>query len=126
MPVRFGPAVSDSAHVAFPPLAADVLAMSGGRLGSLLAGLVGLAGVAAGTWALRSAGRTTAGFARSRAVVALVAGAIAMALGALVVATSDTGIGTGNGRGGAFVALAVGLTSLVLGGLARTRSRVPR
>jgi hypothetical protein len=126
MSVRFGPAAPESPYAAFQPLAADVLAMSGGRLGAVVAGLAGLAGVAAGTWALRSAGRTPVGFARSRAVVALVAGTIAMALGALVVATSDTGIGTGNGRGGAFVALAVGLTSLILGGLARTRSRVPR
>ena len=46
-----------------------------------------------------------------------------MALGGLVVATSDSGIGTGNGRGGAYVALAVGLAGVVLGGLALLRVR---
>ena len=41
-----------------------------------------------------------------------------------MVATSDSGIGTGNGRGGAYVALVLGLLALVLGGLALTRARV--
>ena len=57
------------------------------------------------------------------AFVALASGLIGMALGALVVATSDGGIGTGNGRAGAYVALVVGLIATVLGGLALARSR---
>ena len=38
-------------------------------------------------------------------------------------ATSDGGLGTGNGLGGAIVGMALGLTSAVLGGLARVRGR---
>src|SRR6266498_3718365 len=43
--------------------------------------------------------------------------------GGLVVATSPGGIGTGNGLGGAIVAMVVELIGMVLGGLALARSR---
>jgi Family of unknown function (DUF6223) len=43
-----------------------------------------------------------------------------------VVATSDGGIGTGNGLAGAVVALVVGLVGAALGGLALARSRQRR
>ncbi|MFE5485217.1 DUF6223 family protein [Streptomyces sp. NPDC056527] len=123
MSVRFLLAAPEAAHVAFQPLAASVSTMSAGRLIAVVAGLVGLTGVVIGGLALRSVGRTDAVSGRSRPAVALGAGLIAIALGGLVVATSDSGIGTGNGRGGAFVALAVGMISIILGGMARTRSR---
>lgn len=103
--------------------AASVYAMSSGRLGAIVAGLVGLAGVVIGGLALRSTGRLGTGPGRSGAIVALVAGLIGMALGGLVVATADGGIGTGNGRGGGIVALVVGLSGMVLGVLALARSR---
>jgi len=96
-------------------LAAD--AMSTGRLGASIACLIGLTGVIVGGVVLARPGRT------SRAVVALAAGLIGLALGALVVATSDGGIGTGNGRGGAHVALMLGLIATVLGGLGLARAR---
>jgi hypothetical protein len=44
-------------------------------------------------------------------------------LGGLALARSAGRIGTGSGRGGAIVALVVGLIGMVLGGLALTRSR---
>ena len=103
--------------------AASVYTMSSGRLGALVAALVGLIGVVIGALALRSAGRIGTGSGRLGAIVALVAGLIGMALGGLVVATADGGIGTGNGVGGAIVALVVGLIGTVLGGLALARSR---
>ena len=53
----------------------------------------------------------------------MVLGVTGLALGGLVVATSDDGIGTGNGLGGAVVALVLGLTAIVLGGLARARAQ---
>jgi hypothetical protein len=105
------------------PAAVSVYTMSPGRVGAIVAGLVGLIGVVIGGLALRSAGRIGTGSGRSRAIVALVAGLIGMALGGLVVATADGGIGTGNGLGGGIVALVVGLIGLVLGGLALARSR---
>ena len=80
-----------------------------GRIGAIVAALVGLIGVVIGGLALRSAGRTGTGSGRSGAVVSLVAGLLGAALGGLVVTTADGGIGTGNGFGGGIVALVVGL-----------------
>ncbi|MFD3936168.1 DUF6223 family protein [Streptomyces sp. NPDC058611] len=48
---------------------------------------------------------------------------LAMALGGLVAATADGGLGTGNGLGGAYVALLLGLAGVALGGRALTGSR---
>ncbi len=44
-------------------------------------------------------------------------------LGGLVTATSNGGLGTGNGLGGAVVAIVAGLIAIVLGALARARER---
>jgi hypothetical protein len=52
-----------------------------------------------------------------------VAGAFGTALGGLVVATTSGGIGTGNGLGGAILALVVGSVGIALGGLALSRAR---
>ena len=49
-------------------------------------------------------------------------GLIGMLLAALHLATSTGGIGTGNGRVGAIVALVLGLIGMVLGRLALARS----
>jgi hypothetical protein len=96
-------------------VAADVYTMSAGRIGAFVAGGLGAAGVVFGVLAMR---RNTG----SRAIIALALGLVGMVIGGVVVATSDSGIGTGNGRGGAYVALVVGLASVVLGTLARRRS----
>ncbi|WP_435808444.1 DUF6223 family protein [Streptomyces afghaniensis] len=53
----------------------------------------------------------------------MVAGLIGMALGGLVAATADGGLGTGNGLGGVCVAMLVGLIATALGRLVLTRSR---
>ncbi|GHG31172.1 hypothetical protein GCM10018791_54970 [Streptomyces zaomyceticus] len=45
--------------------------------------------------------------------------------GLITMRSADGGLGTGNGLGGAYVALLLGLTATALGGLARTRSRRP-
>lgn len=109
-----------AADVAVQPYAADVYTMSVGRVGASLAGLVGLAGSVLGGLALR---RSAGGWvARNGAVVALAAGPLAMVVGALVVATAEGGLGTGNGLGGGYVALVVGLLSTSLGWLARARA----
>lgn len=103
--------------------AASVYAMSAGRLGAIVATLVGLIGVVIGGLALRSAGRIGTGSGRLGAIVALVAGLFGVALGGLVVASADGGVGTGNGLGGGIVALIAGLIGMVLGGLALARAR---
>ncbi|MEU5263439.1 DUF6223 family protein [Amycolatopsis sp. NPDC021455] len=85
-----------------------------GRLWSLIAALLGVAGVVAGVLALR----------RGRgAVAALGGGAAGVVIGGWVVAAAKGGPGTGYGIVGGFLALAVGLAALVLGGLAMARSR---
>ncbi|MFI9210951.1 DUF6223 family protein [Streptomyces sp. NPDC053253] len=110
-----------AAYLSVQPAAAGVTAMSPGRLGAIVAALLGLTGVVIGALSLaRPAGRFGT---RSRRLVSLAAGLTAMALGALVVATSDSGIGTGNGRGGAFVALLLGLIGVAMAGLSLTRAR---
>jgi hypothetical protein len=110
-----------TAAAADPQPGVSAYALSAGRLGAIVAGLVGLAGTVIGWLALRSAGR--AGTGRSAATVSLAAGLIGTALGALVVATAEGGVGTGNGLGGGIVAVVVGLTGAALGGLALARSR---
>jgi uncharacterized BrkB/YihY/UPF0761 family membrane protein len=104
--------------------AASVYAMSFGRLGALVATVLGLIGVVIGGLALaRPAGRFGTASGRLGGIVALAAGLIGTALGGLVVATSAGGIGTGGGLAGAFVALVVGLIAMAIGGLALARSR---
>lgn len=111
------------ARVAVQPAAADFYTMSAGRTGSFVAGLLGLVGAVIGGLAVARSRRGGSGSGRGKAVVAIVAGLIAVSVGALVVATAEGGLGTGNGLGGGFVAVAVGLISLALGGLALARSR---
>jgi hypothetical protein len=104
--------------------AVTVYTMSPGRIGALMAGVVGLSAVVIGGLALaRSARRVGTGDARRGAVSALVLGPIAWVVGALVVASADGGIGTGNGLGGGVVAMLVGLVGMFLGVLALARSR---
>src|SRR5215216_205705 len=71
----------------------------------------------------RSAGRIGTGNGRMGAIVALVAGLIAVVNGGLVLATADGGPGTGNGVVGAIVALVLGVIGMVLGRQALARSR---
>ncbi|HEU5075197.1 MAG TPA: DUF6223 family protein [Polyangiaceae bacterium] len=105
------------------PADVGVTTLTTGRLGAIVAALVGLAGVIIGGLALRSAGRVGTDTGKGKPVLALVAGLIGMTLGGLVVVSADGGLGTGNGLGGGVVALVVGLISTLLGGLARARSR---
>jgi hypothetical protein len=57
------------------------------------------------------------------AIVALLAGLIAVVNGGLNLAIAKGGPGTGNGVVGAAVALVLGLIAMALGGLALARSR---
>src|SRR5262249_55584878 len=77
--------------------AASVYTMSSGRLGAIVAALVGLIGVVIGGLALRSVGRIGTGSGRLGGIVALVAGLIGMGLGGLGVARAGGGMGRGRG-----------------------------
>lgn len=93
-----------------------------GRIWATSAALLAVAGAVIGGIALARSSRRTGG--RKGTWVALTAGLIAVAVGALNLAVADGGPGTGNGVVGGGVAIVVGLIALVLGGLALTRSRV--
>ncbi|RZU23911.1 DUF6223 family protein [Streptomyces sp. BK239] len=117
-----GPAAADPSQ----QVAAGVTTLSVGRVGASLSALVGLLGAMGGGLALSrpdSKGHIGAWARRNGAVAALVAGPVAVAVGGTVAATADGGLGTGNGLGGAFVAMLLGLTAVVLGALARSRTR---
>ncbi|NBE50668.1 DUF6223 family protein [Streptomyces boluensis] len=105
-------------------LAADIYTFSSGRIGAVVAALLGLTGIVIGGLALaRATGRITTGPGRRGAALALAAGAVAVALGTVVATTASGGLGTGNGLGGAYVAVIVGVIGGVLGGSAWARTR---
>jgi hypothetical protein len=92
------------------------------RMVASTAAVIALSAVIIGGLALaRSARRIGTG--RRGAIAALVLAPIGLVIGAVVVATADGGLGTGNGFGGGIVAMMVGLIGVALGGLALTRSR---
>jgi hypothetical protein len=118
----FGPATPAAATVLVQPVGAYDL--TSGRLWSLVAAALGLAGVVIGGLALaRSATRPGAGSKRNRAIVAVVAGLTCTVIGGLVVAAAKGGPGTGYGIVGGFVDLVVGPIAMILGGLAVSRAR---
>jgi uncharacterized membrane protein len=84
---------------------------------------LGLAGVVIGSLALvRPDGRLgTSG--RLGAIIALVAGFIAVVNGGLNLALANGGPGTGNGVVGGAAALVLGIVAVALGGIALTRRR---
>lgn len=121
-----GPAAADPL---LQPVAASVHTVSAGRIGALLAALAGLLGAVNGGLALArptGQGHIATWARRNGPVTALVAGPIAVVVGGSVAATADGGLGTGNGLGGAYVAMLVGLLAVTLGWLARSRSRRTR
>jgi len=105
------------------PVAADAYGLTAGRLWSLVAALIGLAGVVIGGLVVARSRRLNSGFRRRGPVTALTAGLVSMIIGGLVVAAAKGGPGTGYGIVGGYVALVVGLVAVVLGGLTLTRSR---
>jgi hypothetical protein len=122
----FGLVTPVAAHVLVQPDPVSAYALTAGRLWSVVATLVGLAGVVVGGLALARSGRIGTGTGRRGAIVALAAGLAGAAIGGLVVAAAaaaNGGPGTGYGIVGGFVALVVGLIGMVLGGLALARSR---
>ncbi|GAA1299759.1 hypothetical protein Psi02_63220 [Planotetraspora silvatica] len=113
-----------AAHALVQPDPVSSYALTTGRLWSVVAALLGLAGVVIGGLALaRSAGRVGTGIGRRGSIVASAAGLAGAVIGGLVVAAADGGPGTGYGIVGGYIALVVGLIAMILGGLALARSR---
>ncbi|MFF2775992.1 DUF6223 family protein [Streptomyces sp. NPDC058052] len=122
-------ALAEPAAASATPVAADFATLSIGRIGASLSALTGLLGSVCGGMALartKGRGRVATWARRNGTVTALVTGPIAATVGATVAATAKGGLGTGNGLGGAYVAVLLGLTAVTLGRLARTRSHRTR
>jgi hypothetical protein len=92
------------------------IGMTSGRLSSMIGALVGLISVVCGALALRPSSGIR--FKKRGAMIGLVGGLICIVLSIahLVRATGD--LGTGSGKLGAIVAMVLGVTGMVLGGLA--------
>ncbi|WP_039805082.1 DUF6223 family protein [Nocardia araoensis] len=137
MPIRHLPAAIAAALLGGLAIAAPAAAtastqplavatgMTSGRLGPTLTALVGLAAVVLGGRALARSGEHPRDGGRG-AVAALVSGLLSSVVGGLFAATADGGPGTGNGIVGSWVAMALGLAAMVLGGLTVARSRRER
>jgi hypothetical protein len=121
--VGIGLAVPVAAQGSVQPAAVTVYTMTAGRIGAIVAVLLGLLGVATAGLALARSARRIGNKGRRGAVVALVLGPIGLIIGGLVVVTADGGVGTGGGLAGGVVAMMVGLIGTALGGLALARSR---
>jgi len=92
-----------------------------GRLGSLIAGVLGLTSLVIGGLALRSSSNIR--FRKRGAIVALIGGLACIVLSLMHLARATGSFGTGSGKLGAIVALVLGLTGMILGGIALARSR---
>jgi hypothetical protein len=106
---------SDQASATVYAFTPQRMIASGAAATALIGALIGALAL------IRSARRDGTG--RRGAIAALALGPIGVVMGGLVVATADSGIGTGNGLAGGFVAIVVGLIAATIGGLALVRSR---
>jgi hypothetical protein len=118
--VAFGLAAPAAAQVSGQP-AATIYTMTPERIAASTAAVVGLIAAVVGGLALVRAVRGIGNRGRRGAIVALVLGLTGLVIGALVVATADGGVGTGNGVAGGVVAMMLGLIGTALGGLALAR-----
>jgi Family of unknown function (DUF6223) len=105
------------------PLTNQVHGMTLRRLWATMAVGLGLVGVIIGSMALVRAARRIGNHGRNGAIVALVAGIIALVNGGLNLAVATGGPGTGNGVVGGAVAFVLGLIGMALAWLALSRSR---
>lgn len=123
MAVGFTLAAPAAAHVLARSAQVDSYTLTAARFWAASAALLGLAGAVIGGLALARSVRRIGNGGKNGAVVALVSGLIAVVGGALNLALADGGPGTGNGVVGGALALVTGLIAMVLGGLALARSR---
>ena len=94
-----------------------------GRAGSVAALLLGILGVAVGVLAIAQAHRRVARNGLPAALLSLALGLGGVAASLVLLSESTGEVGTGNGRGGAIVALVVGLAGSGVGAAAAAWSR---
>jgi hypothetical protein len=110
------------AHVS-EPATTTVSGLTPRRLWTTAVAALGLAGVVIGSLALVRPAVRVGTSARRGAIVALMAGLIAVLNGGLNLAIANGGPGTGNGVVGGAAAFVLGIIAVALGGLALTRRR---
>jgi hypothetical protein len=111
-----------AAHVS-EPAATTVHGLTPRRLWATTSVVLALLGVVIGGLALARPASRFGGNRRIGAIVALVAGLIALVNGGLNLTIATGGPGTGNGVVGGAAAFVLGLVALALGGLALARCR---
>jgi hypothetical protein len=116
-------AVLVAAHVS-EPAATTVRGLTPMRLWATMSAGLALMGTIIGGMAIYRATRRIGNHGRRGALVALVAGLIAVVNGGLNLAVANGGPGTGTGVVGAAIAFVLGLIAVLLGGLALRRSSV--
>ena len=109
-----------AADIAISQAYAPAYTLTAGRLWSLVAAALGLVGVAIGGLArTRVLGGNKS--QRRNALLAMLSGLAGSVIGGIVVAVADGGPGSGSGIVGGYLALAIGLLAIALGGLALKR-----
>jgi Family of unknown function (DUF6223) len=103
------------------PAPTRVYGMTPGRLWATIDAVAGLVSAILAGWSLARSGRTGKG-GRNGAIVAMVVALIVIAYAVLHLNMFTGNFGTGGGRAGAIVAIVMGFTSMVLAGIALTRS----
>jgi hypothetical protein len=117
-----GYAVLVAAHLSAPN-AITVYGLTLRRLWATMAALLALSGVVIGGQAFYRATRRICNYGPGRAIVALLAGLIGVINGGVNLAVANGGPGTGNGVVGGAAACLLGLSGMLLGGLALSRMR---
>ena len=115
-------AVLVAAHVS-NSAATTVQGLTPRRIWATVALALGIAGVLAGSTTLMSAARRIGTRGRNGAILALVAGILAVINGGLNLAVATGGPGSGNGVIGGAAAFVLGLIGMALGGLTLSRIR---
>ena len=111
-----------AAHVS-EPAATTVYGLTPRRVWATTVAALALVAVVIGGLALFRSARRIGNHGRRGAIVALVAGLIALVNGGLNLAIANGGPGSGNGVVGGAAAFVLGLIALAIGGLALSRSR---
>jgi hypothetical protein len=97
--------------------------LTAGRLESILIGLLGLTSLIFSIRYFRSSKNLASPNKRKRIIIAGIAALICVTLAALQIANSTGGFGTGSGKAGAIVAMALGLTAIILSAVSLNRFR---
>jgi hypothetical protein len=101
-------------------------ALTTGRLESILISLVGLISLILSIRYFRSSKKAASASKRKAVLITGAAALICIVLSGVHIANSNGGFGTGSGKAGAIVAIALGLTAIILSAITLNRFRHAR